>query len=94
MNGSIARLLGEGFLADVAGKVHGLVEDAGDFDLAGLDSVDEEVLAAAKGADALHDFIESFASRSERIFCDALDCCCDHILIDRSLIFAPELESV
>ena len=94
MNGSIARLLGEGFLADVAGKVHGLVEDAGDFDLAGLDSVDEEVLAATKGADALHDFIESFASRGEWIFCDALDCCFDHILIDRSLIFAPDLEGV
>lgn len=70
------------------------MEDAGDCDLAGLDSVDEEVLAAAKGADALHDFIESFASRSEWIFCDALDCRFYHILIDRSLIFAPELESV
>jgi hypothetical protein len=94
MRGFTAKLLGEGFLADVAGKVHGLVEDAGDFDLAGLNSVNEEVLAAAKGADALHDFIESFASKSEWIFCDALDCRFDHILIDRSLIFAPELESV
>jgi hypothetical protein len=66
--------LWEGFLADVSGKIHGLVEDAGDLNLAGLDSVNEEVLAAAKGPAALHDFMVSFTAGSKWIFCDALHC--------------------
>ena len=37
------KCLCEGFLADVLGKVHGLVEDAGDLDCAGPESVENKV---------------------------------------------------
>jgi hypothetical protein len=84
----------ESVLADGSGNVHGLVEDSGDFDLIGLDSVNEEVLAAAEGVAAVHDFIVSFAAWSEWILCGALHCRFHQFLIGRSLIFTPGLEGM
>ena len=94
MEGNLIWCLIEGFLVDVAGEVHGLVKDAGDCYLAGLDTVDEDVLTAAEGAAALDDLVESFASRGEGIFGDALHCGFHQILIGRQLLFAPGFEGV
>jgi hypothetical protein len=70
------------------------VKDAGDGYLAGLDTVDEDVLAAAESAAALDDFVESFASRGEGVFGDSLHCGFHQVLIGRQLVFTPGLEGV
>lgn len=89
-----AKMLGEGFLADVAGEVHGLVEDAGDFKTVPSHPIKNKVLGDSECPAAIGQIVSGFAAGEEWVVHDAGSRDSKVLKVSSSLFHAPSFEGV
>ena len=87
-------MLGEGLLADLAGKFHGLVEDAGDLNAFAPSTIKNKVLGDSECPAAIGQIVSGFAAGEEWVVHDADSRDSKVLKVSSSLFHAPSFEGV
>ena len=88
------KCLCEGFLADVLRKVHGLVEDAGDFAAAATDTIKNQVHGDPQCAAAIGQVVSGFTAGEGGVVHDASSCESWELKVSGSLLDSPSFDGV
>jgi hypothetical protein len=84
----------EGFLADMAGEVHGLVKEAGDFYTISTHSIKDQVFASSKCTTSIGQVVSDSAAGKKGVVHDAVFCGGKNLKVSGSLFHSPGLDGV
>jgi hypothetical protein len=84
----------EGFLADVAGKVHGLMKDAGDFHAISTHSIKNKVFAGPECTAPIGQVVSDSTAGKKGVVHDAGSGGGENLEVSGSLFHSPSLDGV